>query len=427
MKTVYFHTLGCKVNQYDTQAMLEEFLKNGYVEVFTPEEADVCIVNTCTVTATADKKSLQIAHKQKKLNKNCELIIAGCMSQKRSAELLKTGARLIIGTNNRKNIVKLLNKAIKEDRQIVAVDSLELIGFEKLSIASHSEHTRAVVKIEEGCDYNCSYCIIPSVRGHVRSRLISDIVDEVNSLAENGFKEIVLTGINLTCYGKDLGNCDLSDVVTAINEIDGIQRIRISSLEPNLVKNEIAEKLASSEKLCPNFHLALQSGSNKVLGLMRRRYSTERFEESVRILREYFPNCSITTDIIVGFPGETEEDFLETLEFVKKIGFQKVHVFPFSPREGTDASKMPQITNDIKKDRARHLISISKKISKNIFNDCLGKSYSVLIEKQLENSRYFGYTKEYIPIEVEGKFKSGDIIDVEVISIRGEIIIAKEI
>lgn len=427
MNKVYFHTLGCKVNQYDTQAMLEQFLSHGYTEVLSPEEADVCVVNTCTVTATADKKSLQIANRQKRLNKNCELVIAGCMSQKRSSELLKTGARLIIGTNARNHVVDLLNKAIAEDRQIVAVDSLELVGFENLSIKSHSEHTRAVVKIEEGCNYNCSYCIIPSVRGHVRSRTIEDIITEVKSLADNGFKEIVLTGINLSCYGNDLGDCDLADVVSAINNIEKIKRIRISSLEPNLVKDEIAIKLKKNEKLCPNFHLALQSGSNRVLALMRRRYSKERFKESVDILRKHFSRCSITTDIIVGFPGETEEDFIETMNFVETIGFQKVHVFPFSPRSGTDAAKMEQISNAEKKNRARRLIALSKAVSKRIYLNSIGLEYTVLIEEKLANGNYFGYTEEYLPVEVKGAFNSSEIINVKIESVKNESLIAKEI
>lgn len=427
MKKVYFHTLGCKVNQYDTQAMREQFLEYGYQEVNCTEEADVCVVNTCTVTATADKKSLQIANRQKRINKNCELIITGCMSQKRSNELLSTGARLIIGTQGRKHVVELFHKALNENRQIVAVDSLELIGFENLSVKSHSEHCRAVVKIEEGCDYNCSYCIIPSVRGHVRSRKISDIVDEVTTLSQHGYKEIVITGINLSCYGRDIGQVDLSDVIIAINKIDGIERIRISSLEPNLVTEKVALKLSQCTKLCPSFHLALQSGSNNVLAKMRRRYNKERFQLSVDILRRYFPNCSITTDIIVGFPSETEENFLETIQFVEHIGFQKVHAFPFSPREGTDASKMPQISNEIKKERCRQLITHSKRISNRILQQTIGKAFSVLIEEKINSNIYRGYTREYMPVEVEGKFQTGKIINVVIESIQNEVLIAKEL
>lgn len=427
MNKVYFHTLGCKVNQYDSQAMLEQFLIHGYQQVFKPEEADVCVVNTCTVTTTADKKSLQIANRQKKLNEHCELIITGCMSQSRSTELLSTGARLILGTQFRSHIVTLLDKAIADNIQLVAVESLDVAGFENLQVSGHNAHTRAVMKIQEGCNYNCSYCIIPSVRGRIRSRLLSDIEAEAKSLARGGYKEIVLTGINLSCYGEDLGTHDLCDVVDCLNAITGIRRIRISSLEPNLVTESIAARLCANEKLCPHFHLALQAGSDNVLHAMRRRYNTARFRKSVDILRKNFPHCAITTDIIVGFPTETDADFDATKRFVKEVDFQKIHVFPFSPRKGTDAASLPQIAPEVKKQRARELIAISEALAKDIYAKTLGKVYNVLIEEQAADRAWKGFTEDYMPVKVEGNFHSGDIVRTRILEVKKNLLIGKEV
>lgn len=426
LKKVFFHTLGCKVNQYDTQAMLEQFLIHGYTQVFSTEEADVCVVNTCTVTSTADKKSLQIANRQKKLNKNCELIITGCMSQSRSDELLKTGARLILGTQFRHSIVTLLHKAIEENTQIVAVEGLDSVGFENLQVSGHNAHTRAVIKIQEGCNYNCSYCIIPSVRGKVRSRELNDIVAEAKSLVRGGYKEIILTGINLSCYGIDGKNADLCNVVEELNKIEGLKRIRISSLEPNLVTEEIANRLQQCKKLCPHFHLALQSGSNTVLNAMRRRYNVERFKKSVDILHKYFSNCAITTDIIVGFPAETEECFVETMEFVKQVNFQKIHVFPFSPRKNTDAANMPQIDSTIKKQRTKTLIALSDSLADAIYQNCIGKKYSVLLEEEVSPNIWKGYTANYMPVLINGNFKSGDMPLVKIVSVKKEVLYGEE-
>lgn len=407
--------------------MLEQFLIHGYQQVSTPEEADVCVVNTCTVTSTADKKSLQIAKRQKKLNENCELIITGCMSQGRSDELLSTGARVILGTQFRNSIVSLLNKAVAENTQIVAVDSLDLVGFENLEVTGHNGHTRAVMKIQEGCNYNCSYCIIPSVRGKIRSRLLSDIEAEAKSLARGGYKEIILTGINLSCYGDDLGTHNLCNVVECLNNIQGIKRIRISSLEPNLVTESIAEKLSQYKKLCPHFHLALQAGSDNVLKKMRRRYLTARFKQSVDILRKYFPNCAITTDIIVGFPGESDADFEKTKEFVREIDFQKIHVFPFSPRKGTDAANMEPVPANIKKNRTKELIALNEELAKGIYNNTIGKSYTVLIEEKTSKGMWKGFTEDYLPVIVEGNFASGDMVRVKILETKDNLLIGKEI
>ncbi|NMD37240.1 MAG: tRNA (N(6)-L-threonylcarbamoyladenosine(37)-C(2))-methylthiotransferase MtaB [Christensenellaceae bacterium] len=429
MKKVYFHTLGCKVNQYDTQAMLEQFLDNGYTYTNNPKDADVYVVNTCTVTSTADKKSLQMANRQKKLSPNCELIIAGCMAQNKGSNLLSTGARLILGTHNRSQIVNLFNRAINENRQIVAVSPLEFVGFENLNIKKHNNHTRAILKIQEGCENNCSYCIIPTVRGPIRSKKLDEIKKEAESLVEAGYKDITVTGINLFCYGKDFEDKkNLLDAIEVLNSIKGLCRLRLSSLEPGFVNERNIKRLKALDKLCPHFHLALQSGSDRILSLMRRRYNTEMYSNAIKMLKESFTDCSFTTDIIVGFPSETEEDFNETLDFVKKIDFMKVHVFPYSPRENTDAALMEnQINQSLKKERVSKLIKQSNTQMDIIYKNMNNKTVEVLIEEKTSKDRWKGFTPQYMSVELIGDFISGELVKAKIIGHKNELLYGEKL
>ena len=310
MLTIAFHTLGCKVNQYDTQAMLEAFQAAGYEVVPFDQKADVYVVNTCTVTGTGDKKSLQTVRRVTRLHPGSQVIIAGCLAQRLGEKLMETGARLIIGTQHRNNVVALFEKAVAEGIQLCAVDSLQAVPYESLSTHSQQEHTRAVLKIQEGCDRHCTYCIIPSVRGPIRSRPLADVVDEARRLSEAGFSELVLTGIHLTSYGRDHSDTiRLADVVVALNALPKVSRIRLGSLEPTLITPEFIAKVKPCQKLCPQFHLALQSGSDTVLARMARRYNMAMYMKAVALLKEAWPMAAFTTDILTGFPGETQQEY----------------------------------------------------------------------------------------------------------------------
>ena len=405
MPTVAFHTLGCKVNQYDTQAMLECFVRAGYeVRPFT-ERADVYVVNTCTVTGTGDRKSMNAVRRAQRLNPQADVVIAGCLAQRDGEKLLETGARLILGASRRGEVVELLHQAQREDRQIVAVQKDILrIPFEKLSVSGDMDRTRAVIKIQEGCDRYCAYCIIPSVRGGIRSREPADIRAEAIRLSNAGFQELVLTGIHLTSYGRDLEDITLLDGIRAARA-PGVKRLRLGSLEPVIATEAFAR--------CPQFHLALQSGSDTVLKRMRRRYTTEEFARSADILREAFPGCALTTDVITGFPGETEEEFAETVAFVRKIGFARIHVFPYSARQGTLAASMPgQVPKALREERARLLIAEGKQAAASWAEGQLGRVRPVLVEDRDENGVPRGYTPEYAQVRLPDG-KQGEIVEVK--------------
>lgn len=396
MLKVAFHTLGCKVNQYDSEAMLELFLKAGYTAVPFNEKADVYVVNTCTVTGTGDKKSLQISRRTLRLHPESQLIITGCLAQRMGKELLQMGARLVIGTQNRAQVVTLFEKAMAENLQICAVEALENAIYEPLAVFKQEERTRATLKIQEGCDRHCTYCIIPSVRGPIRSRPLEAVVKEAAALSENGYPELVLTGIHLSSYGRDLeADVDLADAVLALNALPRVKRIRLGSLEPNLITDSFMQKLSKAKKLCPQFHPALQSGSDPVLARMGRRYNMQMFLTAVSLIRKYYPHAALTTDIIAGFPGETEEEHMETLESIKKIGFSKVHVFPYSIREGTKAASFPgQIEKQVKERRAHEIATIGDQSATAYRQGFLGEICPVLFETETE-----GYTPEYIRVE----------------------------
>ncbi len=404
MKTVAFHTLGCKVNQYDSQAMLELFEQAGYQPGDFDQPCDVYVVNTCTVTGTGDKKSLQAVRRARRLNPAADIIVCGCMAQRDGEKLLRdTDARLILGTARRAEIVTLLEQAQREHTRLCAVTDVRRAAFEPLLITHQEGRTRATLKIQEGCDRFCTYCIIPYVRGGIRSRSVQDVRDEAARLAQAGYREIVLTGIHLTSYGRDLKNGDtLLSVIRAVHDIAGVERIRLGSLEPVIATADFARALGAMPKLCPQFHLALQSGCDSVLRRMRRRYDTAAFRESAQALRAVFPDCALTTDVMSGFPGETDAEHRQSLDFCREMRFARMHVFPYSEREGTAAATMPDpVPRHIREERARELIALGAGMAEDYRRAQLGTVRRVLFEQCAEGVSV-GYTPEYMRCEAPG-------------------------
>lgn len=400
--TVAFHTLGCKVNQYDTQAMRELLLAAGYTEVSFQDPADVYVLNTCTVTGTGDRKSLQLSRRIRREHPDALLVLCGCMAQKQGSQLqAETDADLILGTQFRGDIVRLLEQVVREGKPLCAVSPL-LPGmpFEALNITETAGKTRAAVKIQEGCNNRCTYCIIPSVRGPIRSRQLEDLRKEVDRLRDAGFTEIVLTGIHLASYGKDFpeGKASLLEAIRVVHDVDGITRIRLGSLEPVIATEAFCRALGDLPKVCPQFHLALQSGSDTVLARMKRRYNTSQYLEAVNRIRCVFPRAALTTDVLTGFPGETEEEFQQTADFIRRIGYARIHVFPYSPRKDTPAALMPcQLSSAEKERRARELIRIGKEVSRSYLETWLNQS-SELLPEDREDGCWTGYTPEYIRV-----------------------------
>lgn len=404
MKTVAFHTLGCKVNQYDSQAMLELFEQAGYQPGDFDQPCDVYVINTCTVTGTGDKKSLQAVRRARRLNPAADIIVCGCMAQRDGEKLLAdTDARLILGTARRAEIVTLLEQAQREHTRLCAVTDVRRAAFEPLLITHQEGRTRATLKIQEGCDRFCTYCIIPYVRGGIRSRSVQDVRDEAARLAQAGYREIVLTGIHLTSYGRDLKNGDtLLSVIRAVHDIAGVERIRLGSLEPVIATADFARALGEMPKLCPQFHLALQSGCDSVLRRMRRRYDTAAFRESAQALRAVFPDCALTTDVMSGFPGETDAEHRQSLDFCREMRFARMHVFPYSEREGTAAATMPDpVPRHIREERARELIALGAGMAEDYRRAQLGTVRRVLFEQCAEGVSV-GYTPEYMRCEALG-------------------------
>ena len=417
MKKVKFSTLGCKVNQYETEAMAELFVKNGY-EITEDYNCDVFVLNTCTVTNLSDRKSRQQISKIRSENSDAIIAVVGCYSQVSPDEIENIeGVNVILGTKYRKEIVELCELAKSSNKTINKVENIgKNREFEELTINTEHSMTRAYIKIQEGCSQFCSYCIIPYARGPIRSRNIRDIVLEAKRLADNGFKEIVLTGIHVASYGKDLENEDIGliDVIEDIGQIDKIKRIRLSSLEPRIVDKQFLDRLSKVEQFCDHFHLSLQSGSDSILQSMNRKYDTDLYEKTINLIREYYPNAAITTDIIVGFPGETDEDFEKTLNFVDKIQFSKIHVFKYSNRKGTVASKMKnQVSGVIKKERSKLLIEKSKYYTDKFLDNMLNQPIKVLFESKNDDGYIKGYTTNYIRVKREyNPNLSNKIIDV---------------
>lgn len=400
--TIAFHTLGCKVNQYDTQAMLELFRAAGYGIVPFHGPADVYVINTCTVTGTGDKKSMQLTRRIRREHPDSHIILCGCLAQRKGEQLLETGARVIIGTQRRLEVVQLLEEAIRENKQICAVNELNAsTPFEELTVTDQEEHTRATLKIQEGCNNHCTYCIIPSVRGPIRSRALPEIAAEAARLAQAGYCELVVTGIHLSSYGRDLQDgTTLLDAIRAVQEVPQVKRIRLGSLEPTIATPAFAAALKQMDKVCPQFHLALQSGSDTVLARMARRYNTRMYLDAVENLRAEFPLAALTTDVLTGFPGETEEEYRQTQAFIRQVGFARIHVFPYSQREGTKAAVMPhQLTTARKEQQARELIALGEETAAAYMQQWLGRTAEVLLEEQADGA-WLGYTPEYIQVAV---------------------------
>lgn len=424
MKKVASHALGCKVNQYESEAIAELFAQKGYEIVDIDEWADIYIINTCTVTNFGDKKSRQLIRKVKRQNPEAVVAAIGCYAQTAPDEIKNIeGVNLIIGTKGRKDIVDLVESYVPEMGVVSTVGQIaKEREFEHLTISKLADRTRAYLKIQDGCSQFCSYCIIPYARGPIRSRDPEDIMDEVKVLAENGFKEIILTGIHVASYGKDLKGVTLLDVIKRVQEQEGIERIRFSSVEPNIVTEEFASELSKLDKVCDHFHLSLQSGCDRTLKRMNRKYDAAGYERAVEILRKYFPNVAITTDIIAGFPDETDEDFEKSLEFAKKIGFAKIHAFPYSPKRGTPAAVMPnQILNAVKNERTSRLIEASDRMADEFIKSFEGKVMPVLYEREIEHNIYEGYTTNYIRVLSESSENiKNKILDTEIVSSEDE-------
>ena len=424
MKKVASHALGCKVNQYESEAIAELFAQKGYEIVDIDEWADIYIINTCTVTNFGDKKSRQLIRKVKRQNPEAVVAAIGCYAQTAPDEIKNIeGVNLIIGTKGRKDIVDLVESYVPEMGVVSTVGQIaKEREFEHLTISKLADRTRAYLKIQDGCSQFCSYCIIPYARGPIRSRDPEDIMDEVKVLAENGFKEIILTGIHVASYGKDLKGVTLLDVIKRVQAQEGIERIRFSSVEPNIVTEEFASELSKLDKVCDHFHLSLQSGCDRTLKRMNRKYDAAGYERAVEILRKYFPNVAITTDIIAGFPGETDEDFEKSLEFAKKIGFAKIHAFPYSPKKGTPAAVMPnQILNAVKNERTSRLIEASDRMADEFIKSFEGRVMPVLYEREIEHNIYEGYTTNYIRVLSESSENiKNKILDTEIVSSEDE-------
>ena len=401
MKKAASFALGCKVNQYESEAIAELFAEKGYEIVGIDEEADVYVINTCTVTNFGDKKSRQLIRKVKRQNENAIVAVVGCYAQTAPKELMEiAGVNLVIGTKDRAQIVEMVEQYDRANGVENHVsDIMKERVFEPLSIQKLANRTRAYLKIQDGCSQYCSYCIIPYARGPIRSREPQEVVAEVKRLAENGFKEVVLTGIHVASYGKDRRDTSLLDILKQVHEVEGIERIRFSSIEPNVVTEEFAQTMAALPKVCDHFHLSLQSGCDKTLKEMNRKYDTEKYRQAAAMLRKYLPKVALTTDIIVGFPGETEEDFRESYAFAEEIGFAKIHVFPYSPKRGTPAAaRKDQLLNAVKSERSHTLIQLSDRMAADFLADAVGTDAEVLYERAVGEGIYEGHTTNYMKV-----------------------------
>lgn len=428
-----FLTLGCKVNQYETDAMEEILEKNGYDIVSFKETADVYIINTCSVTNMADRKSRQMIHRAKKNNLDAVIVAAGCYVQAAEKEMAeKNMADILVGNNKKKDIAQILEeyfavKAVKEEQQVPLVSEVIDINhtkeYEDLTIHKVNEHTRAYIKIQDGCNQFCSYCIIPYTRGRIRSKNPEEVIEEVKNLAAQGYKEIVLTGIHLSSYGKDLGDITLLDVIQRIQQIEDIERIRLGSLEPRIITEQFVKELRACDKVCPHFHLSLQSGCDETLKRMNRKYTTEEYETALNVLRTYYEHPALTTDVIAGFVGETEEEFEKTRAYLEKINLYEMHIFKYSVREGTRAQKMSgHVPEQVKTERSDVLLAMAKRHKSEFEKWYVGRKEKVLLEEIIEKNgkKYFqGYTAHYVKVAVklsenDAKLRQNEVIVVDI-------------
>ncbi len=421
-----FYTLGCKVNQYETQAMREMMQSAGYhTEEHTAahdEPCDVIVINSCTVTAESDRKLRQLLRRCRRLHPPATIVLTGCMTQAFPDAAAKLPeADIILGNASRRALLSHINDYAAHRQRIVDITP-HTQEFEPLQIHDFNERTRAFVKIQDGCNRFCSYCIIPYARGRVRSRKPDDIRAELTSLAQKGYKEVVLVGINLTAYGQDNG-LTIADAVDAACAIDGIERVRLGSLEPDFMTDEVLRRLAAQPKLCPQFHIALQSGCDTTLKRMNRHYTTAEFAELCKKLRSVFPHCALTTDVMVGFPGETEEEFTHSLQFVRSIGFSRVHVFAYSRRAGTVADRMPaQVSTAVKSERSHRMIQATAADAAAYAATHLGSTVDVLLETA-HKDHTIGHTDTYLTVRVSTRHRSGDIIPVTITAVDGDTLI----
>lgn len=420
MMKVALHNLGCKVNAYETEAMQELLEGHGYEIVPFKEGADIYVINTCTVTNMADRKSRQMIHRAKKMNPNAIVVAAGCYVQaKEQSGEVDEYIDIIIGNNKKKDLIEILDAYYREKVAKAVIDINHTKEYEEMQLHKTAEHTRAYIKVQDGCNQFCTYCIIPFARGRVRSRAKQDVIREVQDLAANGYQEVVLTGIHLSSYGVDLESEDLLSLILAVHEVEGIKRIRLGSLEPRIITEEFARTISGLEKMCPHFHLSLQSGCNATLKRMNRRYSAEEYYEKCQLLRKYFDHPALTTDVIVGFPGETEEEFAESKAFVDKVDFYETHIFKYSKRQGTKAAAMEnQVPEQIKTLRSNELLELDQMKRRKYEEMFLGKTVEILVEERVTKdgkSVQVGHTKEYVKIAVdEEKDLQNQIINVKI-------------
>ena len=438
-KKVALHNLGCKVNAYEVEAMQQLLENAGYETVPFEEGADVYVINTCTVTNIADRKSRQMLHKAKKMNPDAIVVATGCYAQADTEKLKEdTAVDLILGNNQKTQIVEALEEYEKEHaKQVQVIEINHTKEYEELSISSTAEHVRAYIKVQDGCNQFCTYCIIPFARGRVRSRKIEEVLSEVETLAAKGYKEVVLTGIHLSSYGVDFPKEEresLLSLIQAVSRVEGISRIRLGSLEPRIITEEFLEGIVKTGKVCPHFHLSLQSGCNKTLKNMNRRYSAQEYAEKCELIRKFYPAPALTTDVIVGFPQETEEDFEESYEFVKKIHFYETHIFKYSRRHGTKAASMDgQLTEEAKAQRSDRMLELHEIRAREYEEAMIGKKMELLLEEEIEidgRPWYVGHSREYVRavISKTDAHRVNDLVTVKAVAfVRDHILETKEV
>jgi threonylcarbamoyladenosine tRNA methylthiotransferase MtaB len=394
-------TFGCKVNSYESEYMKEQLLKNDYVYCDDYKNSDIVIVNTCSVTNTADNKCKKMIRSVRRENKDCILMVCGCTAENHREELNDLDIDILIGNKDKSNVIKLIEDYKLSNEKYIKFYETRRLPFEDMKVDEFNDLTRAYVKIQDGCNNYCAYCIIPYVRGSIRSKNFDEAVKEINDLVLKGHKEIVFTGINTGAYGKEHGKYDLTDLIREISKIDGLERIRVSSIEITEIDDKFIEEMKINPKLCAHLHVSLQSGSERVLQIMNRKYTKAEYLEKINKLKNARPEINLTTDVIVGFPTETEEEFLECVDYCKEVGFSKIHVFPYSMREGTKAASMSgQIPNNIKKNRARQLIEIDNDLQLKFNEKFIGTSVNVLIE-EIVDGKSIGHTQNFLKVIIE--------------------------
>ena len=423
---IAIYTLGCKVNQYETQAMEQELTRRGHGLVDFEEKADAYIINTCTVTAVSDKKSRQMIRRARKMNPDAVVAVCGCYAQTKPEEIRSLDVDLISGTGDRMKFLDLLESAVREKEPVVSMDAaLRRRTFEVLPAGGMAERTRAMLKVEDGCVNFCSYCIIPYARGPVRSLPLEIAVEQTRELRQAGYREIVITGIEISSWGHDLKNgTSLIDLLEAVSEAAGEMRLRLGSLEPRTITEEFCRRAAKLPNLCPHFHLSLQSGCDATLKRMNRKYDSARYKESVDLLNAHFDRPAVTTDLIVGFPGETEEEFSATLAFVRSCAFAEMHIFPYSIRTGTPAAEMAQVAKNVKEERAARAAAVAKEMRETYLRGCVGKMYPVIYE-QTYDGLWHGHAPNYVTVAVSGEALHNVAAETKITGVDGDLLLGE--